>query len=80
LWVVRKNPLFRLLGLNLLLAVAVAALAESGLLLLDVGGLRHLMLRDQAPALAPAVLLCGFVLTFGGGLIGTALTQLADDR
>jgi hypothetical protein len=76
---VPHNPLLRLLEVNLLFGVAVAILAVAGLLLLDVNGLRHLLLADQSPALALAVLVSGFALTFGGGLIGTAMVQLDND-
>jgi len=76
--IVRYDPLLRQLRLNLLFGVAVAILAVGGLLLLDVSGLRHLILSDQSPALALAMLLCGFVFTFGGGVIGTAMMQLED--
>jgi hypothetical protein len=75
---VRHDPLLRLLSLNVLSGVAVAVIAVSGLLLLDVNGLRHLILTDQSPVLALAVLLCGFALTLGGGLIGTAMVRLDD--
>jgi hypothetical protein len=75
----RHDPLLRLLEVNLLFGVAVAILAVGGLLLLDVNGLRHLVLSDQSPALALAVLVSGFALTFGGGLIGTAMVQLDNE-
>jgi hypothetical protein len=79
LQIVRHDPLVRLFCVNLLCGIALAVIAVGGLLLLDVNGLRHLILSDQSPTLALAVLLGGLVLTFGGGLIGTAMLQL-DDR
>ena len=75
----RHDPLLRLLRVNLLFGVAVAIIGVGGLLLLDVNGLRHLVLADQSPVLALAVLLIGFALTLGGGLIGTAMVQLEND-
>jgi uncharacterized membrane protein YedE/YeeE len=77
---VRHDPLLRFLSLNLLFGFALAAIAMSSLLLLDVNGLRHLILGDQSPTLAVAVLLFGLVLTFGGGCIGTAMVRLDDER
>src|SRR5262249_10296518 len=77
--IVRHDPLLRLLQINLLFGVAVAIIAVGGLMLLDVNGLRHLVLADHSPALALAVLLIGFALTFGGGLIGTAMVDLENE-
>jgi hypothetical protein len=74
-----RDPLLRCLAIQLLFGAAVAILAAGGLLWFDVNGLRHLIVSDQSPALALAVLLSGFVLTFGGGLIGTAMVRLDDE-
>jgi hypothetical protein len=57
-----RTPLFRLLAINLAAGIAVAALLVGGLLLLDPGGLRHLILADRV-ALGP--LMFGFAVTFG---------------
>lgn len=72
----RRDPLFKLLGVSLLFAAELAILAVSGLYLLDIGRLRHLIEADQSPPLALSLLLCGFALTFAGGVLGTAMVQL----
>ena len=69
----RHHPLLRLLAVNLALGAAVAGIAWSGLLLLDVHGLRGLILRDQSPAVPLALLLFGFIISFGSWVMGTAI-------
>ena len=55
-----RAPLFRLLAINLAAGVAVAVLLVGGLLLLNPGGLRHLIFADRAPGIALGLLLFGF--------------------
>jgi hypothetical protein len=74
----RLDPLPRFLVLNLLLGIAVAALAAAGVLLLDVQGVRRLIVADQSPILALLLLLLGFTVTFGSGVMGTAIMRLGD--
>jgi hypothetical protein len=74
----RLDPLSRFLVLNLLLGIAVAALAAAGVLLLDVQGVRRLIVADQSPILALLLLLLGFTVTFGSGVMGTAIMRLGD--
>lgn len=76
----RRNPLLKLLAVNLFSGVVVATIAVSGLLTLDVHGLRRLILGDQSPALAAALLLFGFVVTFGSWVMGTAIMRIGRDR
>lgn len=68
--------LFPLLAINLGIGLLIAALLAAGLLWLDVGGLRHLVLADRSPAVALGLLLFGFVITFGSAAMGTAIMAL----
>jgi hypothetical protein len=68
--------LFRLLAINLGIGLLIAVLLAAGLLWLDVGGLRHLILADRSPAVALGLLLFGFVITFGSAAMGTAIMAL----
>ena len=68
--------LFRVLAINLGIGLLIAALLAVGLLWLDVGGLRHLILADRSPAIAFGLLLFGFVITFGSAAMGTAIMAL----
>lgn len=70
---VLRTPLFRLLAINLAVGVSLAVLLVSGLLALDPGGLRHLILADRSPGTALGLLLFGFVVTFGSTAMGTAI-------
>ena len=59
--------------------------AAGGLLLLNPGGLRDLILADRAPAVPIFVLLGSFFVTFGSVAMGTAIMALGkserkDDR
>jgi hypothetical protein len=75
-----RQPLIRLLAINLLGGVAVAVLMLSGLLALNPANLRGLILADRAPATALALLLFGFLITFGSAAMGTAIMTLGKDR
>ena len=68
-----KVPLFRLLAINLAIGITVAALLVGGLLLLNPGGLRHLIFADRSPWVAVGLLLFGFVVTFGSAAMGSAI-------
>lgn len=69
-------PLVRLLAINLAIGVAVALIMLAGLLALDPGGLRRLILADTAPVTALALLGFGLVITFGSVAMGTAIMAL----
>jgi hypothetical protein len=71
-----RTPLARLLAVNLVAGIAVAALLVGGLLWLDPGGLRHLILTDRAPGVALGLLLFGFIVTFGSAAMGSAIMAL----
>ncbi len=72
-----RQPLLRLLALNLAIGVSAALLMVGGLVLLNPFGLRDLILADHSPAMALALLLFGFVITFGSAAMGSAIMTLA---
>ena len=77
-----RVPLFRLLAINLAAGTALAVLLVGGLLLLNPGGLRHLIFADASPGTALGLLLFGFIVTFGSTAMGTAIMAIgraADD-
>jgi len=71
-----RVPLFRLLAINFAAGVAVAVLLVGGLLLLNPGGLRDLILADASPGTALGLLLFGFVVTFGSTAMGSAIMAM----
>lgn len=70
------TPLFRLLAINLAIGIAVAALLVGGLLILNPGGLRHLIFTDRSPIVAVGLLLFGFIVTFGSAAMGSAIMAM----
>ena len=68
-----RVPLFRLLAINLAVGVMVAVILLGGLLLLNPGGLRHLIFTDRSPGVAIGLLLFGFIVTFGSAAMGSAV-------
>ena len=78
-----RQPLFRLLAINLAAGVTLAAVLVGGLLALDPGGLRHLIFADSSLGTALGLLLFGFAITFGSTAMGTAIMAMgrpAPDR
>ncbi len=73
---VLRDPLFRLLAINLAIGVSAALLMLGGLVLLNPAGLRDLILADRSPAAALGLLLFGFVITFGSAAMGSAIIML----
>ena len=71
-----RVPLFRLLAINLAAGVSLATLLVGGLLVLNPGGLRDLILADRTPGTALGLLLFGFVVTFGSAVMGTAIMAM----
>jgi hypothetical protein len=71
-----RVPLFRLLAINLGIGLSIAALLVAGLLWLDPGGLRHLILADRSPGVALGLLMFGFVVTFASTAMGTAIMAI----
>ncbi len=71
-----REPLFRLLAINLAIGVTVAALMLGGLLALNPHGLRDLIVADRSPLTALGLMLLGFVVTFGSVAMGTAIMAI----
>jgi hypothetical protein len=72
-----REPLFRLLAINLFIGIAAAVLMLGGLLALNPERLRDLILADQSPFLAAGLLLFGLVVTFGSVAMGTAVMAIS---
>lgn len=71
-----REPLLRLLAVNGLAGASVAVLMLGGLLALNPGGLRDLMLADRDGGIALALLLFGLIVTFGSVAMGSAIMAL----
>jgi hypothetical protein len=69
-----RQPLVRLLAVNLMAGASVALLMLAGLLALNPGNLRTLLFADGGTALA--LLLFGLVVTFGSAAMGSAIMAL----
>ena len=67
------TPLARLLAINLGIGVVLAVLLVGGLLALNPGGLRDLIVADRAPTVAIGLLLGGFIVMFASVAMGTAI-------
>jgi hypothetical protein len=68
-----RLPLLRLLAINLAIGASAATLLVAGLLWLNPGHLRELILADRAPGIGLALLLASFVITFGSAAMGSAI-------
>ncbi len=75
-----RQPLFRLLAINLVIGIAVAGLMLGGLLMLNPGHLRDLILADRDGYAALGLLAFGLVVTFGSVAMGTAIMALGRTR
>jgi hypothetical protein len=71
-----RQPLFRLLAINLAIGVGIAALMLAGLLALNPHGLRDLIMADGSPLVAAGLLLFGLIVTFGSVAMGTAIMMI----
>ncbi len=71
-----RQPLIRLLAVNLAGGAGVAVLMLGGLLALNPGGLRDLIVADREPGAALVLLLAGFLITFGSAAMGSAIMAL----
>lgn len=74
-----RQPLFRLLAINLAIGVCVAVLLVSGLLYVNPGHLRELIFSDNAPLTALGLLAFGFTITFGSVAMGSAIMAMGSD-
>jgi hypothetical protein len=71
-----RQPLIRLLAINLAIGISAALLLLGGLVALNPHGLRDLILADRSGAVAAGLLLFGLVITFGSVAMGTAIMAL----
>jgi hypothetical protein len=71
-----RQPLFRLLAVNLAIGVSAAALMLGGLLALNPHGLRDLIVADRSPLVALGLLLFGLIVTFGSVAMGSAVMMI----
>jgi len=71
-----RHPLIRLLAVNLAAGAGAAVLLAGGLLALNPAHLRELMFADQAAPVVLALMLFGFVVTFGSAAMGSAIMML----
>ena len=74
-----RQPLLRLLALNLGIGAIMAMLMLGGLLTLNPGRLRDLIFADQSGGAALGLLLFGFLVTFGSSAMGAAVMMLGKD-
>lgn len=74
-----REPLFRLLAVNLAIGSATAVLVAAGLLALNFQGLRDLILTDSSPGIALGLLVFGFIITFGSAAMGAAIMTIGND-
>ncbi|MBI5318068.1 hypothetical protein [Bradyrhizobium sp.] len=71
-----RTKLARLLAINLAIGVSLAVLLVGGLMLLNPGHLRELILADRSPGVALGLLLFGFIVTLGSTAMGTAIMAM----
>ena len=71
-----RQPLIRLLAVNLAAGIAIAMLMLGGLLALNPGNLRGLILADRDSIAALGLLAFGLLITFGSAALGTAIMAL----
>jgi hypothetical protein len=74
-----RQPLFRLLAINLALGTATAVLMLGGLLALNPHGLRGLIFSDRSPGVALGLLLFGLIITFGSVAMGSAIMAIGNE-
>ncbi|HEX6142104.1 MAG TPA: hypothetical protein VFZ01_05270 [Geminicoccaceae bacterium] len=70
------NPLISLLLRHGAAGVLAGWISLGGLLWLDVGRLRTLIMTDQGGGVALLMLAAGFAVTFGGAAMGAAIMGL----
>jgi hypothetical protein len=71
-----RQPLFRLLAINLVIGIGIAGLMLGGLLAVNPGRLRELIFADRDGYAALGLLAFGLVVTFGSVAMGTAIMAL----
>jgi hypothetical protein len=75
-----RQPLIRLLVINLAIGVGVALLMLGGLLAINPHHLRDLILSDRSGGATIALLLFGLAVTFGSVAMGTAIMALGKSK
>lgn len=75
-----RDALLRLLAINLAAGAALTVLLVGGLLVLNPGGLRDLILADRSPAIALGLLVMSFFITFGSMTMGSAIMATGQPR
>jgi hypothetical protein len=75
-----RQPLIRLLAVNCAAGIGAALLMLGGLLALNPGNLRGLILADRAGGVALGLLLFGLVVTFGSVAMGSAIMMMDKER
>lgn len=75
-----RQPLIRLLAVNLAIGAGAAILMLGGLMAINPHGLRDLILADRTGGAAIGLLLFGLVVTFGSVAMGTAIMTLGKDK
>ena len=71
-----RLPLLRLLAINLAIGIVAAIVMIGGLMWLNPGHLRDLILADRGGVAAFGLLLFGLIVTFGSVAMGTAIMAL----
>ena len=74
-----RQPLLRLLAINLAGGFSAALLMLGGLMLIDPGHLRELIFADRMSYAALGLLLFGLVVTFGSVAMGSAVMMLGKE-
>jgi len=75
-----RQPLLRLLAVNLAIGIGAAIVLIGGLMALNPHHLRDLILNDQSGGAAFGLLLFGLVVTFGSVAMGTAVMALGKPK
>jgi|GEM_PF-1092442 len=73
-----RDPLFRLLTVNGLAGLGIAALVLGGILLGNIGNLRVLVMTADDPVLPVLMLAFGLFITLGSVVMGSAIMLLRE--
>jgi hypothetical protein len=74
-----RDPLLRLVVLNALGGMVLGVFCVGAILLLDVAGIRGLIMRSDLALPAIGLLLGGFAVTFGSVVAGTAVMSVKSE-
>jgi len=74
-----RQPLLRLLAINLAGGIVIAIIAVGGLLLVSPADLRRLIFEDQSPGLALVLFLFGFAFSLASASMCTAIMGIGRD-